>query len=457
MKLLHKFLAGLCAMGLTVAAPLASALADEEEEAAVEGSSQDEIADDDASAIVVFRDRLSPYGTWTVHPDYGTVWIPSSRLVGADFSPYVTSGHWELTPESDWLWVSDYDWGYIPFHYGRWIWIEEVGWSWVPGRVYAPSWVVFRTGDEGYIGWAPAPPEWYWIDGIAVSLWSLPIVSYTFCHTTHVFHHHVHTYVIHDRTGVEKAGRATRPYVPARPHRPRTAGHNTPRSGHGPTRGPSMEEAHIDKANAPKLAGKHDPKATEFMKPEAIAKSKALPAATKKVSASGPSRTMNASPATRGAGVGGYTQRIERGEASTVERTSAPRVNREAPRGEDDAPRFDRAGRDGGRASGTESSRAPVERTKPMPRPSRDVDRDERAGRTQRAPSFDRPTTSPAREARDVPRTSRSSRASAPRSTPRVTPPSSRPSAPSQIGKPKSTPAPKATTPKSSGKTRSKR
>ncbi len=172
MKLLHKFLAGLCAMGLTVAAPLASALADEEEEAAVEGSSQDEIADDDASAIVVFRDRLSPYGTWTVHPDYGTVWIPSSRLVGADFSPYVTSGHWELTPESDWLWVSDYDWGYIPFHYGRWIWIEEVGWSWVPGRVYAPSWVVFRTGDEGYIGWAPAPPEWYWIDGIAVSITS---------------------------------------------------------------------------------------------------------------------------------------------------------------------------------------------------------------------------------------------------------------------------------------------
>ena len=33
-----------------------------------------------------------------------------------------------------------------------------LGWVWVPGYVWAPAWVVYRTGPS-YIGWAPVPPS----------------------------------------------------------------------------------------------------------------------------------------------------------------------------------------------------------------------------------------------------------------------------------------------------------
>jgi hypothetical protein len=55
-----------------------------------------------------------------------------------------------------WTWISDYEWGAIPYHYGTWVADRNVGWVWIPGRVWAPSWVVFRTGPD-YIGWAPVP------------------------------------------------------------------------------------------------------------------------------------------------------------------------------------------------------------------------------------------------------------------------------------------------------------
>jgi hypothetical protein len=56
-----------------------------------------------------------------------------------------------------WTWVSDYQWGSIPYHYGTWVADPSIGWVWIPGNVWAPSWVVFRTGPD-YIGWAPVPP-----------------------------------------------------------------------------------------------------------------------------------------------------------------------------------------------------------------------------------------------------------------------------------------------------------
>ena len=70
--------------------------------------------------------------------------------------PY-TYGHWVYT-DVGWTWVSDYEWGAIPYHYGTWVLEPELGWVWVPGYVWAPAWVVFRTGPS-YVGWAPVPPS----------------------------------------------------------------------------------------------------------------------------------------------------------------------------------------------------------------------------------------------------------------------------------------------------------
>lgn len=177
----------------------------------------DEYADTDPSALTDFREPLSPYGAWVTDATYGTVWVPNATVVGADFAPYQTSGHWAMTDDDEWLWVSDYDWGYIPFHYGRWVWINGRGWSWIPGRVYSSAWVNWRVGDAGYIGWAPMPPAWYWADGIATNLWVTPYAAYCFVPTTYVFHEHVYNYVVRDAGTVRSVAAATRPYKPAHP------------------------------------------------------------------------------------------------------------------------------------------------------------------------------------------------------------------------------------------------
>src|SRR5262249_47338899 len=137
--------------------------------------------------------------------------------VGADFAPYQTAGHWAMTDDEEWLWVSDYDWGYVPFHYGRWVWINARGWSWIPGRVYSPAWVSWRVGDAGYIGWAPMPPSWYWYDGYATNLWVTPYAAYCFVPTAYVFHEHVYNYVVRDAGTVRSVAASTRPYKPAQP------------------------------------------------------------------------------------------------------------------------------------------------------------------------------------------------------------------------------------------------
>lgn len=132
------------------------------------GEDHDAYDDSDPSALTDFRGTLDPYGTWTDDATYGTVWVPSPSVAGADFRPYVTGGHWVY--DDDWVWVSDYAWGWAPFHYGRWVWIEGRGWAWIPGRVYRGAWVVWSVDDGyGYVGWAPAPPIFLWWGGAAVA------------------------------------------------------------------------------------------------------------------------------------------------------------------------------------------------------------------------------------------------------------------------------------------------
>jgi len=100
-----------------------------------------------------FFSNLSPHGSWQVSARYGRVWQPG--VYSRDWNPYY-DGHW-VYADVGWTWVSDYEWGAIPYHYGTWVDDPEIGWSWVPGYVWAPSWVVFRTGPD-YIGWAPVAP-----------------------------------------------------------------------------------------------------------------------------------------------------------------------------------------------------------------------------------------------------------------------------------------------------------
>jgi len=103
-----------------------------------------------------FHRTLAAHGDWVYSDRWGEVWIPSD--VPRGFHPYYTGGHWANTREYGWMWVSDYDWGDIAFHYGRWVNDPDDGWMWIPGYVWSPGWVVWRSNDR-YTGWMPMPPD----------------------------------------------------------------------------------------------------------------------------------------------------------------------------------------------------------------------------------------------------------------------------------------------------------
>ncbi|MCC6557344.1 MAG: hypothetical protein IT372_30705 [Polyangiaceae bacterium] len=268
-------------------APQAQPTQDQVDQGDVAADPQDEYADTDPSALTEFRAPLAAHGTWVEDPTYGTVWVPAADAVGPDFAPYVTAGHWAMTDDGEWLWVSDYEWGYIPFHYGRWIWIPAYGWSWIPGRVYAPAWVVWRTGDYGYVGWAPMPPAFYWSSGVAVTFWMVPTAAYVFCPTTYVFHHHVHTYVVHDRTTVHRVAAHTHPYRPAHPTGGRPERHGAQGAGGRPYRpaSPSLQDARIPPSGAPKARVSADPRALAYSRPSTTPAARSMSPAARGVQA----------------------------------------------------------------------------------------------------------------------------------------------------------------------------
>jgi hypothetical protein len=185
----------------------------DEQAVAVSG---DEYADTDPSALTDFAPTLDPHGGWVDDPTYGTVWVPNADEVGADFSPYVSAGHWSY--DNDYEWVSDYDWGWAVFHYGRWIWVAGRGWSWIPGRLYSDAWVVWRVGDgaSAFVGWAPAPPVWGWRGGVAGLLGFIPQEPYVYCPPRELFAPSVAPRVISGQQAVVLTSQ-TRPYVTASP------------------------------------------------------------------------------------------------------------------------------------------------------------------------------------------------------------------------------------------------
>lgn len=118
------------------------------------GTTEKVMAQDEDISMQSFYDELSPYGTWIQDPQYGYVWRPDVEQ--REFRPYYTNGRWAMTEYGN-TWVSNYDWGWAPFHYGRWVYNRYNQWVWIPDTTWGPAWVSWRSGG-GYYGWAPMGP-----------------------------------------------------------------------------------------------------------------------------------------------------------------------------------------------------------------------------------------------------------------------------------------------------------
>jgi hypothetical protein len=111
-----------------------------------------------------FYDSLSPYGTWSDVPGYGSCWRPTCATWNSSWRPYADGGRW-LWSDNGWYWYSDYSWGWAPFHYGRWCQPAGYGWVWQPDTCWGPSWVSWRYSPN-YCGWAPLPPSAHYVSGL---------------------------------------------------------------------------------------------------------------------------------------------------------------------------------------------------------------------------------------------------------------------------------------------------
>src|SRR5690606_12187216 len=135
-----------------------------------------------------FYDDLAPYGQWFNDPQYGYVWTPHG--VGNNFRPYYTNGYWAMTEYGN-MWMSNYAWGWAPFHYGRWA-LTNYGWVWIPGNEWGPAWVTWRQGG-GYYGWAPMGP------GISINIsfgnsYYAPDPWWTFIPCNYIYNRGFHRY-----------------------------------------------------------------------------------------------------------------------------------------------------------------------------------------------------------------------------------------------------------------------
>jgi len=136
-----------------------------------------------------FHQELSPYGRWMNNPRFGQVWINYD----ANFRPYYTDGHWEYT-NYGWSWISDYDWGWAPFHYGRWEYDPFYGWMWIPGYEWGAAWVSWSSYDD-YYGWAPLG----YGNNINISFGSIPYNNWTFIPRRNICDRNLNRYYVSHR------------------------------------------------------------------------------------------------------------------------------------------------------------------------------------------------------------------------------------------------------------------
>lgn len=139
----------------------------------------------------VFYDELAPYGNWVGDARHGYIWLPD---VDQNFHPYGTDGHWIMTEYGN-TWVSNFDWGWAPFHYGRWYFDDYFrSWAWIPGYQWGPAWVSWRTG-AGYYGWAPLGP------GASFNMvGNYSSFHWVFLPRHRIYHHHAYRYFAPHRT-----------------------------------------------------------------------------------------------------------------------------------------------------------------------------------------------------------------------------------------------------------------
>jgi hypothetical protein len=125
--------------------------------------------------------------------------------MGYRWRPY-SDGHWVWT-DYGWTWVSNQEWGDIPFHYGRWGWDDDIGWFWVPGTTWGPAWVSWRSNDQ-YMGWAPLPPGIEYREGFERNR---TIVGHTSMHNRIYFRDNR---IINEGIGIDEVRRFTWREVP---------------------------------------------------------------------------------------------------------------------------------------------------------------------------------------------------------------------------------------------------
>jgi hypothetical protein len=104
----------------------------------------------------VFYQGLESSGHWFDDPTYGEVWQPGIASSDRNWRPY-SDGRWAYT-DRGWTWISNEEFGWATYHYGRWVRRGDIGWVWIPGRRWAPAWVSWRESND-HVGWAPLPPE----------------------------------------------------------------------------------------------------------------------------------------------------------------------------------------------------------------------------------------------------------------------------------------------------------
>ena len=131
----------------------------------------DPAADDAPITMDDLQQATEPYGQWLDTSEYGRVWRPDQTVVGDDFEPYLTNGHW-ISAEEGWAFESAWAWGWATFHYGRWLWdARNTRWLWSPDLVWSPAWVQWRTVADS-VAWLPLAPRSVTIDPrVSASHW----------------------------------------------------------------------------------------------------------------------------------------------------------------------------------------------------------------------------------------------------------------------------------------------
>lgn len=134
--------------------------------------------DEEPHCLDTFQPALAAYGSWIDDELHGLIWVPATSVVGAGFTPFVSSGRWAYASDG-YVFLSDHAWGWITYHYGRWVYSSVHGWAWVPGARYSPAWVEWRYG-AGHIGYAPRRPTWRWRGRVAYVAEITPAPPYVF-------------------------------------------------------------------------------------------------------------------------------------------------------------------------------------------------------------------------------------------------------------------------------------